>query len=73
MAKKQKGRLTLVKLVSTATTGYMKAMYRPRQAPPMVQIRYDPIANRHVLFEEAKKRRLGDQKVWGFGKPLAEK
>ncbi|KAK9466607.1 MRPL39 mitochondrial ribosomal protein-like protein of the large subunit [Lipomyces arxii] len=71
MAKKQRGRLTIVKLVSTAT-GYIKSMYRLRQAPPMVQIRYDPLAKRHVLFEESKRRRTGDTKVFGFGRPYKD-
>ncbi|KAK9457198.1 mitochondrial 54S ribosomal protein [Dipodascopsis uninucleata] len=67
---KQKGRLTLIKLVSTAATGYTKTVHRPRQAPIMKQVRYDPVAKRHVLFEEEKRRRLPDKKPWGFGRPL---
>ncbi|KAK9475847.1 MRPL39 mitochondrial ribosomal protein-like protein of the large subunit [Lipomyces japonicus] len=70
MAKKVKGRLTLVKLVSTAATGFIKTLYVPRQLGVINQVRYDPLAKRHVLFKESRNRRLATSKQWGFGRPL---
>lgn len=55
---KARSRHTLIKLVSTAKTGFMRYVYRPRTAPLMKQVRYDPIVMRHVLFEEGRKRKL---------------
>lgn len=57
---KQRARLTLIKLVSTAKTGFMRYVYRPRTAPRMTQVRYDPIVMRHVLFVEGRKRKLAN-------------
>ncbi|KAK9473540.1 mitochondrial 54S ribosomal protein bL33m [Dipodascopsis tothii] len=70
MAKKAKARTVLVKLISSAMTGFIRTVHRPRTSPMITQVRYDPIVRRHVLFEESKKRPLGNQKVWGFGRRL---
>ncbi|KAK9461086.1 mitochondrial 54S ribosomal protein bL33m [Lipomyces oligophaga] len=68
---KAKSKNTLVKLVSTASTGYMKSVYLPRQAQPLQLVRYDPKAKRHVLFEESRKRKgIPQIKPFGFGAKL---
>lgn len=54
---KQRSRLTLIKLISTAKTGFMRYVYRQRTAVQMTQVRYDPLVMRHVLFVEARKRK----------------
>uniref|UniRef100_A0A060T2I7 Large ribosomal subunit protein bL33m n=1 Tax=Blastobotrys adeninivorans TaxID=409370 RepID=A0A060T2I7_BLAAD len=59
---KDKSRLTLIKLVSSAKTGYMRYIFRPRSSPVVTQVRYDPIVKRHVLFTEARKRKVADVK-----------
>lgn len=55
---KNRSRLTLIKLVSVAKTGYTRYVHRPRNCPVMTQTRYDPIAMRHVLFVEGRKRKV---------------
>lgn len=52
--------MTLIKLISTAKTGYMRYIMRPRSSPIVTQVRYDPIAQRHVLFQEARKRKVAE-------------
>lgn len=74
--------MTLIKLVSSAKTGYMRYIFRPRSSPVVTQVRYDPIGKhfeefllaavisvwdansvkRHVLFTEARKRKVADIK-----------
>ncbi len=51
-----KGVRVLVKLVSTAKTGFFYVMSKnPRTTPwKMKLMKHDPIVNKHVLFEEQK-------------------
>jgi len=51
---KSKARTLLVKLQSTAETGYFYVRSRPRTSGKLSQIKYDPKAKRHVLFVEKK-------------------
>ncbi len=53
MAKKNS---IIVKLVSTAGTGYYKVKYRnPKKQTEKLEFRkYDPVARKHVLFVEKK-------------------
>lgn len=46
----------LIRLVSTAKTGYFVVRSKnPRKKPEKLELRkYDPIARKHVLFKEAK-------------------
>ncbi|CAA20728.1 mitochondrial ribosomal protein subunit L33 [Schizosaccharomyces pombe] len=53
MAKKNKARL-LVKLLSTAGTGFFYVRSRPKAAPKLAFIKYDPKIHKRVLFEESK-------------------
>ncbi|WBW72073.1 mitochondrial ribosomal protein subunit L33 [Schizosaccharomyces osmophilus] len=53
MAKKQKARL-LLKLLSSAGTGSFYVKSRPRTAPKLSFLKYDPKIQRRVLFEESK-------------------
>ncbi|AOW02916.1 YALI0C15323p [Yarrowia lipolytica CLIB122] len=48
---------TVIKLFSSAKTGVMRTVFRPRVARPITQVKYDPIVKRMVLFEETKTRR----------------
>ncbi|KAL6941210.1 hypothetical protein ACO0QE_002960 [Hanseniaspora vineae] len=57
MAKPNKNRFSIIKLVSTALTGYSRTMVVKKTKPLVTQIKYDPIAKRHVLFEEHNKRK----------------
>lgn len=59
---KEKTRLTLIKLISSAKTGYMRYIFRPRSSPIVTQVRYDPLAKRHVLFTESRKRKVAETK-----------
>ena len=49
----------IVRLVSTARTGYQYfTMKNPRTKQHKLKyIKYDPIVNRHVIFEERKFKR----------------
>lgn len=49
---------TMVKLVSAAKTGYEKWFNIPRSTQKLNLILYDPVAKRHCLFTEDKKRRV---------------
>ncbi|ODQ81189.1 hypothetical protein BABINDRAFT_7012 [Babjeviella inositovora NRRL Y-12698] len=70
---KAKSKKTVIKLISSAGTGFMKYCFRLRTAPPVKQVRYDPVAARHVLFTEYKKRRgavsLGMDFAKFYGEP----
>ncbi|AMD21648.1 HFL208Cp [Eremothecium sinecaudum] len=57
---KAKSRNTVIKLVSTALTGVCRHILVPRGSPIVTQVRYDRVAKRHVLFKEAKKRKIAD-------------
>ncbi|EXV05872.1 ribosomal protein L33 [Metarhizium robertsii] len=56
MAKKAKARLINVRLLSMAMTGFFYTFKRPRTAPLMGMMKYDPIVRKKVLFLETKKR-----------------
>ncbi|EGV61584.1 hypothetical protein CANTEDRAFT_98783 [Yamadazyma tenuis ATCC 10573] len=49
---------TMVKLVSAAKTGYQKWFNIPRHTQRLNLILYDPVAKRHCLFTEEKKRKV---------------
>ena len=55
MAKKGKGR-ALVRLVSTAGTGYFYTTSKNRKTTPdkLVFKKYDPVVRKHVEFKESK-------------------
>ncbi|CCC71570.1 hypothetical protein NCAS_0H02600 [Naumovozyma castellii] len=63
---KTKIKSTVVKLLSTAATGYSRHITVKRGAPLVKQVRYDPVAQRHVLFTEAKKRKVAERKPISF-------
>ncbi|RKP11905.1 50S ribosomal protein L33 [Piptocephalis cylindrospora] len=54
MAKRAKARIILVKMVSTAGTGYFFPRAKPRLAPKLAMMKHDPKVNKHVLFTEEK-------------------
>ncbi|KAL2911504.1 39S ribosomal protein L33, mitochondrial [Polyrhizophydium stewartii] len=54
MAAKAKARTIVVRLLSTAGTGFTY-MTKRRRALPKLQLRnFDPVVNQHVLFLETK-------------------
>ncbi|KAI7848007.1 50S ribosomal protein L33 [Circinella umbellata] len=57
MAKKAKARVILVKLLSTAGTGYNYIKARPRISPKLSMMKYDPMVKQHVLFNETKMKK----------------
>lgn len=63
---KQKSKNSVIKLLSTAATGFARQITVTRGAPLVTQVRYDPIAKRHVLFKEAKKRKVAEKKPLDF-------
>jgi len=58
MAPSKKGATLLVKLLSTAGTGFFYVKRKnPRTLPQKLQfVKYDPKVRRHVLFSETKLR-----------------
>ncbi|KAJ1647171.1 hypothetical protein LPJ64_001431 [Coemansia asiatica] len=55
VAKKPKSRNILVRLISTAGTGFTYVKQRPRTAAyRLSMMKFDPRANKHVLFTEHK-------------------
>jgi large subunit ribosomal protein L33 len=54
MSKKAKARVVVAKLFSSAGTGFMYALRRPRTSPKFELCKYDPIVGHHVLFTEKK-------------------
>lgn len=55
---KAKARTILVKLLSTAGTGFSYVRSRPRQAAYKLRlVKFDPRVNARVVFEEQKLRR----------------
>ncbi|TPX55008.1 hypothetical protein SeMB42_g00043 [Synchytrium endobioticum] len=54
MAKGAKSRTVLVRLVSTAGTGFGYTTVRRRALPKLQLKKFDPIVNQHVLFVEGK-------------------
>lgn len=63
---KAKTKNTIIKLLSTAATGYSRHVMVKRSAPLVTQVRYDPLAERHVLFKESKKRKVAEKKPLDF-------
>lgn len=58
---KARANTTMIKLVSTALTGYEKWFRIPRSSPKLNLILYDPRAKRHCLFKEDRKRKIAEQ------------
>lgn len=58
---KPKNAYTMVKFISAAKTGYEKWFQIPRKTQKLNLILYDPIAKRHCLFVESKKRRIPEE------------
>ncbi|KAI8910395.1 hypothetical protein EDD86DRAFT_190294, partial [Gorgonomyces haynaldii] len=50
-----KSRTVVVRLVSTAGTGYFYVATRRRVVDKLQFMKYDPIVKRHCLFTEQKK------------------
>lgn len=52
----KKSNVTLIRLVSTADTGYFLVRKKnPRTKPEKLALKkYDPVARKHVVFREAK-------------------
>ncbi|KII91396.1 hypothetical protein PLICRDRAFT_173250 [Plicaturopsis crispa FD-325 SS-3] len=55
MGAKSKAKTLIVRLVSTAQTGFFYTKQRPRQGARMSAIKYDPRVKAHVLFVEDRK------------------
>ncbi|KAK6094686.1 39S ribosomal protein L33, mitochondrial [Batrachochytrium dendrobatidis] len=55
MSKKAKARTLVVRLISTAGTGFTYQTTRRRTLPKLQLRKYDPVVNQHVLFIEGKK------------------
>lgn len=55
---KAKTAQTMVKMVSSAKTGYEKWFSINRSSQTLKLIMYDPKAKRHCLFNEDKKRKV---------------
>ncbi|KAI9501278.1 50S ribosomal protein L33, partial [Coemansia spiralis] len=55
VAKKAKSRNILVRLISSAGTGFIYVKQRPRLAAyRLTMMKFDPVVNKHVLFTEHK-------------------
>ncbi len=54
MAKKKAGNRELIKLVSTAKTGYYYTTKRKRGQAKLELKKYDPVIRQHVMFKEGK-------------------
>ena len=56
MAKKGKGGRELIRLVSTANTGFFYTTTKNRKTTPdkLVLKKYDPVVRKHVVFKETK-------------------
>ncbi|KAI0772236.1 hypothetical protein BC629DRAFT_1595440 [Irpex lacteus] len=55
MAPKAKARTIIVRLISTAQTGFFYTATRVRQGPSLAAVKYDPKVKQRVLFIESKK------------------
>ncbi|PCH39849.1 hypothetical protein WOLCODRAFT_136527 [Wolfiporia cocos MD-104 SS10] len=55
MASKSKARTIIVRLISTAKTGYFYTTQRLRVGPKLAAVKYDPMVKARVLFVESKK------------------
>jgi len=47
--------MLIVRLISTAQTGFFYTMQRLRTGPKLAAVKYDPQVKRRVLFVEGKK------------------
>lgn len=63
---KVKSKNSVIKLLSTAASGYSRYISIKKGAPLVTQVRYDPVVKRHVLFKEAKKRKVAERKPLDF-------
>ncbi|KAG7440533.1 uncharacterized protein BT62DRAFT_1012612 [Guyanagaster necrorhizus] len=52
---KAKAKSLIVRLISTAQTGFFYTTKRLRQGPLLSAVKYDPMVKRRVLFVESKK------------------
>ncbi|KAF9529587.1 hypothetical protein CPB83DRAFT_893392 [Crepidotus variabilis] len=59
MAAKAKARTMIVRMISTAQTGYFYSTQRLRQGPKLSAVKYDPRVKQRVLFVESKKTKKG--------------
>ncbi|KIM70488.1 hypothetical protein SCLCIDRAFT_100940, partial [Scleroderma citrinum Foug A] len=50
-------RTLIIRLISTAQTGYFYTTQRVRTGPKLSVVKYDPIAKARVLFVESRKTR----------------
>ncbi|KAI1781584.1 hypothetical protein LXA43DRAFT_674944 [Ganoderma leucocontextum] len=55
MAAKSKARTMIVRMISTAQTGYFYTTQRLRLGPRLAAVKYDPRVKSRVLFVESKK------------------
>ncbi|KZV76919.1 hypothetical protein PENSPDRAFT_679592 [Peniophora sp. CONT] len=55
MAGKSKAKTMIIRLISTAQTGYFYTTTRVRQTSRIAQVKYDPMVKQRVLFVESKK------------------
>jgi len=55
MASKAKARTIIVRMISTAKTGYFYTTQRLRIGPKLAAVKYDPRVKSRVLFLESKK------------------
>ncbi|TFK65066.1 hypothetical protein BDN72DRAFT_900992 [Pluteus cervinus] len=59
MAAKAKARTMIVRLISTAQTGFFYSTQRLRQGPRLSAVKYDPVVKQRVLFVESRKTKKG--------------
>ncbi|KZT40388.1 hypothetical protein SISSUDRAFT_1044287 [Sistotremastrum suecicum HHB10207 ss-3] len=55
MAAKSKARTLIVRVLSTARTGYFYTTQRLRLGPKLAMMKYDPVVKQRVLFVESRK------------------
>ncbi|OCH87962.1 hypothetical protein OBBRIDRAFT_758975 [Obba rivulosa] len=55
MAAKSKARTVIVRMISTAKTGFFYTTERLRVGPKLAAVKYDPRVKSRVLFVESKK------------------
>ncbi|KAI9159363.1 hypothetical protein H9P43_008703 [Blastocladiella emersonii ATCC 22665] len=56
MAKKAKARTLIVRLLSSAGTGFFYTTTRARLTSKLALRKYDPVVKQHVLFAETKQK-----------------
>ncbi|KAH9936818.1 uncharacterized protein BXZ73DRAFT_100239 [Epithele typhae] len=55
MAPKSKARTLIVRMISTAQTGFFYTAQRLRLGPRLAAVKYDPRVQQRVLFVESRK------------------